>query len=189
MRISQESREPAPAIGSPIKDLENYLRQIESQTASDASAFRAGVADAMRRSWSRPLATIGSSVNLDPVLTDRKQRDPKPGPALYALRALALALAENPQRPAKLIGSRVSAIEQHRHGLAIEAQDGIIVPILRCADKTSLAELTTKYDELVASASATDLAGNAGWRHRRGLEFRNIWSGMGHAYPPFPIRP
>src|SRR6266576_2786985 len=55
-----------------IKDLENYLRQMESQTTSDASAIRAGVADAMRRSWSRPLATIGSSVNLDPVLTDRK---------------------------------------------------------------------------------------------------------------------
>src|SRR5947207_5567292 len=52
-----------------IKDLENYLRQMESQTTSDASAIRTGVADAMRRSWSRPLATIGSSVNLDPVLT------------------------------------------------------------------------------------------------------------------------
>ena len=133
-----------------IKDLENYLRQIESQTASDASAIRAGVADAMRRSWSRPLATIGSSVNLDPVLTDRKQRDPKPGPALYALRALALALAENPAAAAKLIGSRVLQSNSIDLGLAIEAQDGIIVPILRGADKTSLAELTTKYDELVA---------------------------------------
>ena len=133
-----------------IKDLENYLRQMESQTTSDASAIRAGVADAMRRSWSRPLATIGSSVNLDPVLTDRKQRDPKPGPALYALRALALALAENPAAAAKLIGARVLQSSTIDIGLAIEAQDGIIVPIIRGADKTSLADLTTKYDELVA---------------------------------------
>ena len=133
-----------------IKDLENYLGQIESQTATDASAIRAGVADAMRRSWSRPLATIGSSVNLDPVLTDRKQRDPKPGPALYALRALALALAENPTAAAKLIGARVLQSNTIDVGLAIEAEDGIIVPILRSADKTSLADLTTKYDELVA---------------------------------------
>ena len=79
-----------------IKDLEAYLHQIESQMMSDASAIRGGVADAMRRSWSRPLATVGSSVNLDPLLSDRKQREGKPGPALYALRALALALAENP---------------------------------------------------------------------------------------------
>ena len=133
-----------------IKDLENYLRQIESQSASDASAIRAGVADAMRRSWSRPLATIGSSVNLDPVLTDRKQRDPKPGPALYALRALALALAENPAAAAKLVGARVLQSNSIDIGLAVEAQDGIIVPILREADKSSLADLAKKYDELVA---------------------------------------
>ncbi len=114
----------------------------------------AGVADAMRRSWSRPLATIGSSVNLDPVLTDRKQRDPKPGPALYALRALALALAENPAAAAKLIGARVLQSNTIDIGLAIEAQDGIIVPILRGADKTSLADLTTKYEELVSLGRA-----------------------------------
>ena len=137
-----------------IKDLENYLRQMESQTTSDASAIRAGVADAMRRSWSRPLATIGSSVNLDPVLTDRKQRDPKPGPALYAVRALAVALAENPAAAAKLIGARVVQSNTIDIGLAIEAQDGIIVPVLRSADKTSLADLTTKYEELVSLGRA-----------------------------------
>jgi len=137
-----------------IKDLENYLRQMESQTTSDASAIRTGVADAMRRSWSRPLATIGSSVNLDPVLTDRKQRDPKPGPALYALRALALALAESPAAAAKLVGARVLQSNAIDIGLAIEAQDGIIVPIIRNADKASLADLTTKYEELVSLGRA-----------------------------------
>src|SRR4029450_10419681 len=86
-----------------IKDLENFLKKIENQTAHEASAIRAGVADAMRRSWTRPLSTIGSSVNLDPVLHDRQSRDPKPGPGLYAVRALALALAEAPGAAAKLI--------------------------------------------------------------------------------------
>lgn len=133
-----------------IKDLEVYLQQTETQTASDASAIRAGVADAMRRSWSRPLATIGSSVNLDPVLNDRKQRDPKPGPALYALRAMALALSENPAAAAKLVGARILQSNAIDVGLAIEAQDGIIVPVIRNADKTSLADLTKRYDELVA---------------------------------------
>jgi pyruvate/2-oxoglutarate dehydrogenase complex dihydrolipoamide acyltransferase (E2) component len=133
-----------------IKDLENYLHQMESRTATEASAIRAGVAEAMRRSWSRPLATIGSSVNLDPVLEDRKQREPKPGPALYALRALALALAENPGAAAKLVGARVLQPNTIDVGLAIEAQDGIIVPVIQNADKTSLADLTTTYNELVA---------------------------------------
>jgi pyruvate/2-oxoglutarate dehydrogenase complex dihydrolipoamide acyltransferase (E2) component len=132
-----------------IKDFENFLNKIENQRTEEASAIRAGVADAMRRSWSRPLATIGSSVCLDGVLQDRQSRDPKPGPALYAVRALALALAENPSAAAKLIGGRVVQSNSIDVGVAVEAEDGIMVPIIRSADKTSLADLTAKYKELV----------------------------------------
>jgi pyruvate/2-oxoglutarate dehydrogenase complex dihydrolipoamide acyltransferase (E2) component len=132
-----------------IKDLENFLHKIDGQHTEEASAIRAGVADAMRRSWSRPLATIGSSVCLDGVLQDRQSRDPKPGPALYAVRALALALAENPAAAAKLIGGRLVQADSIDVGVAVEAQDGIMVPIIRSADKTSLADLTAKYNELV----------------------------------------
>jgi pyruvate/2-oxoglutarate dehydrogenase complex dihydrolipoamide acyltransferase (E2) component len=132
-----------------IKDLENFLHKIDNQTAHEASAIRAGVAEAMRRSWTRPLSTIGSSVNLDPVLQDRQSRDPKPGPGLYALRALALALAQNPGAAAKLIGNRVVQSNSIDVGIAVEAEDGIMVPVIRGADKTSLADLTTKYKELV----------------------------------------
>ena len=132
-----------------IKDLENYLQKIENQTAHEASAIRTGVADAMRRSWTRPLSTIGSSVNLDPVLQDRQSRDPKPGPGLYAVRALALALAETPGAAAKLIGNRVVQSNSIDVGIAVEAEDGIMVPVIRAADKTSLADLATKYKELV----------------------------------------
>ena len=131
-----------------IRDLENFVQKIEKQTAHEASAIRAGVADAMRRSWTRPLSTIGSSVNLDPVLQDRQSRDP----GLYALRALALALAENPGAAAKLIGNRVVQSNSLDVGIAVEAEDGIMVPVVRTADKTSLADLTTKYKELVELA-------------------------------------
>jgi pyruvate/2-oxoglutarate dehydrogenase complex dihydrolipoamide acyltransferase (E2) component len=132
-----------------IKDLENFLQKIENQTAHEASAIRAGVADAMRRSWTRPLSTIGSSVNLEPVLQDRQSRDPKPGPGLYAVRALALALAETPGAAAKLIGNRVVQSNSIDVGIAVEAEDGIMVPVIRAADKTSLADLTAKYKDLV----------------------------------------
>ncbi len=132
-----------------IKDLETFLDGLEKQTAEDASAIRAGVADAMRRSWTRPLATVGLSVCLDPVLEDRKKRDPKPGPALYVLRALALALAETPNAAARLIGGRALRSNSIDIGVAVEAQDGIMVPVIRNADKTSLADLTSKYTELV----------------------------------------
>jgi pyruvate/2-oxoglutarate dehydrogenase complex dihydrolipoamide acyltransferase (E2) component len=132
-----------------IKDLENFLHKIDNQSAKEASAIRTGVADAMRRSWTRPLSTVGSSVNLDPVLQNRQSRDPKPGPGLYATRALALALAENPAAAAKLIGNRVVQSNSIDVGVAVEAEDGIMVPVIRNADKTSLSDLTAKYQELV----------------------------------------
>jgi pyruvate/2-oxoglutarate dehydrogenase complex dihydrolipoamide acyltransferase (E2) component len=132
-----------------IKDLEDFLGGIEGHSTEKPSAIRSGVADAMRRSWTRPLATVGVSLCLDPVLQDRATRDPKPGPALYVLRALALALAEQPNAAARLIGGRVIRSEAIDIGLAVEAQDGIMVPIVRHADKTSLAELTSHYSELV----------------------------------------
>ena len=132
-----------------IKDLEFFLSSLEKQTAEDASAIRTGVADAMRRSWTRPLATVGVSVCLDPVLENRKKRDPKPGPALYVVRALALALAKTPAAASRLIGGRALRSESIDIGVAVEAQDGIMVPVIRNADKTSLADLTSRYTELV----------------------------------------
>jgi pyruvate/2-oxoglutarate dehydrogenase complex dihydrolipoamide acyltransferase (E2) component len=135
-----------------IKDLETFLHKIDNQTAHEASKIRVGVADAMRRSWTRPLSTIGSSVNLDPVLQDRKSRDPKPGLGLYALRALALALAENSSAAAKFIGTRIVQSDSIDLGIAVEAEDGIMVPVIRSADKTSLGDLTKQYKELVELA-------------------------------------
>jgi pyruvate/2-oxoglutarate dehydrogenase complex dihydrolipoamide acyltransferase (E2) component len=135
-----------------VKDLENFLSGIEGQSAEKPSAIRTAVADAMRRSWTRPLATVGLSVCLDPVLEDRAKRDPKPGPALYALRALALALAEQPDAAARLIGGRAIRSDSIDIGVAVEAQDGIIVPVIRNADKVSLADLTSQYSELVELA-------------------------------------
>src|SRR5581483_12120811 len=102
-----------------VKDLESFLQKIENQTMHEASAIRAGVADAMRRSWTRPLSTIGSSANLDPVLQDRQVRDPKPGLGLYALRAFALALAENPGASAKFIGNRLVQSNSIDIGIAV----------------------------------------------------------------------
>jgi pyruvate/2-oxoglutarate dehydrogenase complex dihydrolipoamide acyltransferase (E2) component len=132
-----------------IKDLENFLSEIEKHPTEKPSAIRTGVADAMRRSWTRPLATVGLSVNLDPILADRSKRDPKPGPALYVVRALALALGEQPNAAARLIGGRAVRSDSIDIGVAVEAGEGIMVPVIRNADKTSLSDLTNQYGELV----------------------------------------
>ena len=114
--------------------------------------MRVAVADAMRRSWTRPLATVGMEVNLEPVLADRRARDPNPGPALYALRALAVALGENSAPAGRLIGDRIVHPQSIDIGVAVEAEDGVLVPVLREADKTPLREMIGRYNHLVGMA-------------------------------------
>ncbi len=58
-------------------------------------------------------------------------------------------VAESPGAAAKLIGNRVVQSSSIDIGIAVEAEDGIMVPVIRTADETSLADLTTKYKELV----------------------------------------
>ena len=106
----------------------------------------------MRRSWTRPLATVALPVCLDPVLAHRKSCDPKPGPALYALRALAIALAENSAPAGRLVGNHIVHPTSIDVGFAVEAEDGVLVPVLREVDKRPLSELVDRYNELVELA-------------------------------------
>jgi pyruvate/2-oxoglutarate dehydrogenase complex dihydrolipoamide acyltransferase (E2) component len=110
------------------------------------------VADAMRRSWTRPLATVGMPVVLDAVLAHRKSSNPKPGPALYALRALALALGENSAVAGRLIGGQIAHPSAIDVGFAVEAEDGVLVPVLRNVDQIRLSEMVGRYNELVELA-------------------------------------
>jgi pyruvate/2-oxoglutarate dehydrogenase complex dihydrolipoamide acyltransferase (E2) component len=144
-----------------VEDFEKYLASLEKHKMSGASSMRVAVADAMRRSWTRPLATVGLSVVLDSVLAHRKTCEPKPGPALYALRALALALSENSAPAGRLVGCKIvhpSAIDV---GFAVEAEDGVLAPVLRGADKKPLKQLTTRYNELVELARQRKLPPDA----------------------------
>ncbi|MBI3879418.1 MAG: 2-oxo acid dehydrogenase subunit E2 [Verrucomicrobia bacterium] len=132
-----------------IQDFEAFIANLEKHKLTQASSMRVAVADAMRRSWTRPLATVGLPVALDALLAHRKKSDPKPGPALYAMRALAIALAENSAPAGRLVGNKIVHPPAIDVGFAVEADDGVLVPVLRGADKKSLKELTTRYNELV----------------------------------------
>lgn len=135
-----------------IQDFEAFISNLEKSKLTAASSMRVAVADAMRRSWARPLATVALPVVLDPMLVHRKSCDAKPGPALYALRALAIALSENSAPAGRLVGNHIVHPTAIDVGFAVEAEDGVLVPVLRGADKRPLKELVGRYDELVELA-------------------------------------
>jgi len=135
-----------------VEDFEKFITKLEENKLSPASSMRVAVADAMRRSWSRPLATVGMPVVIDTLLAHRKASEPKPGPALYALRALAIALGENSAPAGRLVGDKIVHPRAIDVGFAVEAEDGVLVPVLRDADKTPLREMVVRYNELVELA-------------------------------------
>lgn len=132
-----------------IEDLERFLGDIERNRITPASSMRVAVADAMRRSWTRPLATVFLPVILDQVLQHRRTVDGHPGPTLYAIRALALALSENSAPAGRLIGDRIIHPRSIDIGFAVEAEDGVLVPVIRNVDQAKLGDLMSRYNRLV----------------------------------------
>ena len=144
-----------------IQDFEQFLANLEQHRLTGASSMRVAVADAMRRSWTRPIVTVGMPVAIDTLLDHRKAQNPKPGPALYALRALAIALSENSAPAGRLVGNRIVHPKAIDIGFAVEVEDGVLVPVLRGVDQKSLGELTARYTELVELARARRLPTDA----------------------------
>jgi pyruvate/2-oxoglutarate dehydrogenase complex dihydrolipoamide acyltransferase (E2) component len=140
-----------------VEDFEAFLRALEQHRMTPASPMRIAVADSMRRSWTRPLATVGSPIMLDAMLAHRKKTDPKPGPALYVIRALAIALSENTAVAGRLIGNRIVHPRAIDIGFAVEVEDGVMVPTLREVEKTPLVKLVPTYNKLVEQARARRL--------------------------------
>lgn len=132
-----------------IEDLERFLDDIERNRITPASSMRVAVADAMRRSWTRPLATVVLPVSLDRLLEHRRTIEGRPGPTLYAIRALAVALSENSAPAGRLIGERIIHPRSIDIGFAVEAEDGVLVPVMRNVEQAKLADLMSRYDRLV----------------------------------------
>lgn len=135
-----------------VEDLERFLDYLEAWPSTEASPMRLAVADAMRRSWTRPLATVGLPVLLDRVLDHRRTHEPKPGLTLYMLRAFALALTETPTTAGYLIGDKVVHPRAFDIGVAVQVEDGVVVPVVRKVDQKPLRGLIEEYDDLVDRA-------------------------------------
>ena len=144
-----------------VQDFEKFIADLDNNKTTAASPMRIAVADSMRRSWTRPLATVTVPILMDSVLAHRKQCDPKPGITLYAIRALAIAISENTAVAGRLIGTRIVHPRAIDIGFAVEVEDGVLVPIIRDAEQKTLDEMQGPYGELVARAQDRKLAPDA----------------------------
>ncbi|MBV9299029.1 MAG: 2-oxo acid dehydrogenase subunit E2 [Verrucomicrobia bacterium] len=144
-----------------VRDFEAYMEELSRLPSKKASPMRLAVADSMRRSWTRPLATLGVSISLEPILVHRKTLIPSPGPALYLAKALAIALSEYPQSAGRLVGEKIVLPASIDIGVAVEVEDGVIVPVFANLDKQPLAELPSQYKKFLQAAKEKRLPDEA----------------------------
>ena len=135
-----------------VEDLESFLSYIEGWPNTKSSPMRQAVADAMRRSWTRPLATVGMAAPLEKLLAYRKTLDPKPGLTLFLLRAFGIALKEHPATAGFLVGHKIVHPKAYDIGVAVQVEDGVVVPVLRNVDQKDVMELSADYDHVVTQS-------------------------------------
>lgn len=189
--LGMRSSDIAAIVGSgsggrvTVDDLSDYLEYVKSWPKKKASSMRLAVADSMRRSWTRPLASSGRPVYMDPVLNHRKRHPKKPGVTLYFVRALALALAEMPECAGYLVGENILIPKTIDIGVAVQVADGVMVPVLRRVNEYTLDEILDEYNKLVAKARSRRLTPD---EQKGGFATVTNFGGFGLTYAaPMPM--
>lgn len=135
-----------------IEDFENFINYVDGWPSRQASPMRRSVASSMQRTWRRPIASAGRPIYMAPILLHRRNHPRKPGVTLYFLRALALALAEAPECAGYMVGGRILTPKNIDLGVAVQVADGVMVPVMRNVNESTLTELVDEYNQVVAQA-------------------------------------
>jgi pyruvate/2-oxoglutarate dehydrogenase complex dihydrolipoamide acyltransferase (E2) component len=73
------------------------------------------------------------------------------------LRATALSLREYPELNARLEGDEIVLLERYDLGVAVQTEQGLVVPVVRGCDSASFDELAAEVERLAESARAGTL--------------------------------
>ncbi|HYE06201.1 MAG TPA: 2-oxo acid dehydrogenase subunit E2, partial [Planctomycetota bacterium] len=141
------------------RDLEQFLIQTEG---SAISPLRLAVASSMQRSWQRPLATVAREVGMDALLAHRRGILGRPSATVYALRALALAMAEDDRLACKLIGNRLVRPKSLDLAFAVEVNDGVLTPVIKSVNQLDLEHLTAACHAALDQARDRGVTGHTG---------------------------
>ncbi|UQT45969.1 2-oxo acid dehydrogenase subunit E2 [Akkermansia muciniphila] len=140
-----------------IDDLEEFLEYVSQWPHRKASSMRLAVADAMRRSWTRPLASAGRPVFMDPSSSTGKI--PRCGPASPCTLPAPWPWPWRKARNAPAIWwGKHSFPKTIDIGIAAQVADGVMVPVLRRVNERTMEELLEDYNRLIAQARRRRLA-------------------------------
>jgi pyruvate/2-oxoglutarate dehydrogenase complex dihydrolipoamide acyltransferase (E2) component len=129
--------------------------------------MRGAVAREMASAWRHPRVAVAVEVEMTAALAQRDALqheiggEPHLSPTHLVLRSLALELREHPRLNARIDEEAVELVGNINVGLAVGLDEGVIVPVIRDADRKSVPELAREAEALATAARAGTLPGTA----------------------------
>ena len=124
---------------------------------------RKTIADRLARSWQTSVhATAVMEVDMSAIVELRKEILAETTIRIsythLIVMAVAKALKQVPIMNSRLSGEEIELLQDVNIGIAVATEGGLLVPVVREADKKSLTEIASAADELVKKATAGTLS-------------------------------
>ncbi len=152
----------APAEKPAQKAASAGLELMEGDTVEKLTGMRKVVAERMTKSAQEiPVVTQNVKIDVTELMTFRKkinaELDVKYSLNDYVLKATAKALKENRHILTSFDGDRIIKRAHVNIGMAVALDEGLIVPVIKDADKMSLGEISAASKDLASRARENKL--------------------------------
>ena len=128
---------------------------VEGERREPLRGVRRQIAEHLTRSHREvPAVTVVEECDFTALSQARGERSYLP----YVLEAVVAGLKAYPELNATLAGNEIVYWERYDIGLAVQTEEGLVVPVLRGADEKSLDELSAEAARLAEGARAGSLA-------------------------------
>lgn len=159
-RITIEDVEKVAAggVGTAAGDIaaagDSAAGSASSERRVPFSGVRRAIAEAMTSSQRNAAeVTLTTEVDCSRLVEFRKSRTDKQGAKVsynaMLIHTAAAALKQFPYMNAKLVDESIVMSEEINIGLAMEAEQGLVVPVVRCAGQLSVEQIQEKIHELI----------------------------------------
>ena len=153
-----ERTEAAPAVPA-VPAASAPVGEVESRPLS---SVRKTIARRLTQAWAVPAFTLTVSADMsaaDEVIARRRERDPAVRVTVTDLltRICAQALVRHPEMNVQFTDEALLVFPSADVGIAVAAPQGLVVPVVRNADKLSLAQIAQIRTDLVSRARAGKL--------------------------------
>jgi pyruvate/2-oxoglutarate dehydrogenase complex dihydrolipoamide acyltransferase (E2) component len=137
------------------EDVRGAAGPREGERREPLRGVRRQIAEHLTRSHREvPSVTVVEECDFTALSEARGERSYLP----YVLEAVVAGLKAYPELNATLAGNEIVYWERYDLGLAVQTDEGLVVPVLRAADEKSLDELAAEAARLAEGARAGELA-------------------------------